>query len=84
MSAGGRRSFIIIPEGRDGRGWGNCVVQMRKVVNYLEPQGVVRSRFGKAHDVNPPMSRMVDHRRRPYVDALVVKGHYQEIVFEQG
>lgn len=81
---GERRNFIIISEGRDGRGWGNCVLQMRKVVNYLEPQGVVRSRFGKSHGVNPQMPQMVDYRRQPYLDALIVKGHYQEIVFEQG
>jgi len=31
-----RRSFIAILEGRDRRGWGDCVAQMRKVVKFLE------------------------------------------------
>jgi hypothetical protein len=44
------RSFIIIPEGQEGRGWwGNCVLQMRKVVNYLELCGAIGSRDRKAY-----------------------------------
>lgn len=34
---GGWQSFIVILKGREGRGWGACVEQMRKVVNFLEP-----------------------------------------------
>ena len=56
---------------------------MRKVVNYLEPQGAVSSIFGKAHGANLLMSQMVDHGRQSCVDALVVTGHYQEIDFQQ-
>jgi hypothetical protein len=33
---GGQRGFIVIPKGREGRGWSSCVVKLRKVVAFLE------------------------------------------------
>lgn len=73
---GGRQSFIIIPEGREGSGPGNCVVQMRKAVIYIEQQGVIGSRFGKAYGANPSMHWIVDKGRWFYVDALVRKIYF--------
>jgi hypothetical protein len=88
---GGRRAFSRILEGREGRGWQNCAVEMRKVVDYIESHFVVGSRSSKSHGGsksngacgNMPMPEnkilMVDRGRRLYVEALVGKGHYQEI-----
>jgi hypothetical protein len=33
---GGRRSFVVIPEGREGQGWRHCILQMGRLVKYLE------------------------------------------------
>jgi hypothetical protein len=32
---GGRRSFVVIPEGREGQGWKHCIVQLVRLVNYM-------------------------------------------------
>ena len=32
----GRRSFVVIPEGREGQGWRQCILQMGRLVKYLE------------------------------------------------
>jgi hypothetical protein len=32
---GGRRSFVVIPEGREGQGWKHCIVQLGRLVNYM-------------------------------------------------
>jgi hypothetical protein len=33
---GGWRGFIVILEGREVTGWSNCIVELRKVVAFLE------------------------------------------------
>lgn len=33
---GGRRSFIIIPEGREGKGWKSCALELQKVLAFFE------------------------------------------------
>jgi hypothetical protein len=33
---GGRRSFVVIPEGREGQGWKHCIVQLGRLVMYME------------------------------------------------
>jgi hypothetical protein len=43
---GGRRMFVILPEGRDGCGWANCLAQFRKLENY-EKKAVGGKRVGK-------------------------------------
>lgn len=45
--AGGRRSFIIIPEGREWNGWLGCGDQLRKVSNYFEKVDVTGSKLCK-------------------------------------
>lgn len=52
----GWRSFIVIPEDHEGRGCGDCVAQMRKVVNFIKPHGNVGSREEKTHDCFPSLS----------------------------
>lgn len=37
---GGRRGFIVAPEGREGRGWSNFVAELRKVVAFFVGVGV--------------------------------------------
>ena len=32
---GGRRSFIVIPEGHEGQGWRHCTSQMGRLLNHL-------------------------------------------------
>jgi hypothetical protein len=32
---GGRQSFVVIPEGREGQGWRHCTVQLGRLVNYM-------------------------------------------------
>lgn len=73
--AEGQRSFIIISEGRDSSGWGNCVSPMRKVVKYFEQKGAVRSRNGEAFGANPAMPRSVEQGQHSYVDVLLGKGY---------
>jgi hypothetical protein len=53
--AGGQQSFIVILEGHEGRGWGDCVEQLGKVVNFLEPLGLVGSREDKTHGGFSPL-----------------------------
>jgi hypothetical protein len=36
---GGWHSFAIVPEGRDGSGWGNCLSQMSCLEKYYEKRG---------------------------------------------
>jgi hypothetical protein len=33
---GGLRSFIIIPEGREGKGWKSCALELQKVLAFFE------------------------------------------------
>lgn len=33
---GGQHSFVIVPEGREGSGWANCLSQMRRLKKYFE------------------------------------------------
>jgi hypothetical protein len=33
---GGQHSFVIVPEGREGSGWANCLSQMRRLEKYFE------------------------------------------------
>jgi hypothetical protein len=47
---GGRRSFVVIPEGREGQGWRNCILQMGRLVKYLEQ---VRDMTKKSLPVQP-------------------------------
>jgi hypothetical protein len=72
---GGRRSFIVILEGREGRGWAGCAVQLRKVVNFLQPSGNVGSKNEKINGGVPPMTQLVEEGRWLYVEALVGKRH---------
>ena len=32
---GGRCNFVVIPEGREGQGWKHCIVQLWRLVNYM-------------------------------------------------
>lgn len=41
---GEQRGFIVIPEGREGRGWRVCAVELRKVVSFFELSLGERSR----------------------------------------
>jgi hypothetical protein len=47
---GGRRSFVVIPEGREGQGWRQCILQMGRLVKYLEQ---VRDTTKKSLPVQP-------------------------------
>lgn len=38
----GRRSFVIIPEGNDGKGWVDCRIQLCRLKTYFDKQRVVR------------------------------------------
>ena len=33
---GGRRSFVVIPEGREGQGWKHCIVYLGCLVTYMD------------------------------------------------
>jgi hypothetical protein len=46
----GRRSFVVIPEGREGQGWRQCILQMGRLVKYLEQ---VRDTTKKSLPVQP-------------------------------
>lgn len=72
---GGRRSFIVILDGREGRGWAGCAAQLRKVVNFFEPSGNVGSMNEKINGGVPPMTQLVEEGRRLYAEVLVGKGH---------
>lgn len=73
---------------------GNCVVEMRKVVDYPKLYVIVDSRSSKSHGCSKSMGvhgnllmpqnmiLMVDCRRWSYVEALVGRGHYQEFESE--
>jgi hypothetical protein len=37
---GGRCSFVIVLEGREGRGWANCLSQLRRLEKYYEKKDV--------------------------------------------
>jgi hypothetical protein len=37
---GGRRSYILIPEGRESYGWGRCILQLRRFVKHFAPAGI--------------------------------------------
>ena len=56
---GGWRSFIVILEGREGRGWA----------------GNVGSKNEKINGGVPPMTQLVEEGRRLYAEALVGKRH---------
>jgi hypothetical protein len=61
-----RRSFIVILEGHEGRGWSDCVEQMRKAINFLEPHGQVGSKEDKTHCGFSLLSRLVENGQRSY------------------
>jgi len=37
---GGRRSYVVISEGRDNCGWGRCISQLRRLVKRFELAGI--------------------------------------------
>jgi hypothetical protein len=78
--AGGWRSFIIISEGQERRGWRSCIVQMRKVVHYFEKKDSTGSRYGKKYNDSLLMPRSEDKGRRSFVEVMLGKGHSQETV----
>ncbi len=50
---GGRRSFVVIPEGSNGKGWLDCWVQMQRLKGYYDKQGQGRKTEGKQIVVAP-------------------------------
>lgn len=78
---GERRSFIVIPRTVKEDGGGDCVAEMRKVVNFLEPHGNVGSKEEKIHGSFLSLLWLVEIGRCLYVEVVVGKGHDQKIVY---
>jgi hypothetical protein len=72
---GGRHSFLVIPEGREGQGWKHCIVQLGRLVMYMEK---TRDTELKKAPVQP---RVVVPGR---TFAAVVKGKNSETDSEKG
>jgi hypothetical protein len=72
---GGRRSFLVIPEGREGQGWKHYIVQLGRLVMYMEK---TRDTELKKAPVQP---RVVVPGQ---TFAAVVKGKNSEIDSEKG
>jgi hypothetical protein len=66
---GGRRSFVVIPEGSNGKGWLDCWVQMQRLKGYYDKQGQGRKTEGKQIVVALAMSGLC-RDGRSYAAAL--------------
>jgi hypothetical protein len=68
---GGRRNYVLIPEGRDSCGWGRCISQLRRLVKHFAPAGIAGQQ-----------SRLIQRQLRPVEDrwtfAEVVAGQRVE------
>ncbi|GLT53005.1 hypothetical protein SLA2020_263050 [Shorea laevis] len=64
------RSFMVISEGGEGRGWVGCAAQLRKVVNFFEPSRNAGRRIKKSSV--PSVMQLVEGRRM-FAEALVGK-----------
>jgi hypothetical protein len=55
---GGRRSFVVIPEGSDGKGWLDCWVLMQRLKGYNDKQCQGRKTKGKQIVVAPTVTSL--------------------------
>lgn len=72
---GGRRRYVIIPEGRDSIGWGCCVSQLRRLVKHVEQTGIVDLEI----DPTKGQPRVVEWRQQTFAEAVAGKGLTKEI-----
>lgn len=82
---GGRRSFIVFPEGNEGRGWAECATQLRKVQNFFvwseSTARIGEKANGSAIPVKP---RPVEEDNRTFAEVLTGKGHEKELEILSG
>jgi hypothetical protein len=71
---GGWHSFAIVPEGRDGSGWGNCLSQMSCLEKYYEKRGAGGNRIEEKSGEVPVLPWTVEHGWRSYAEVLERKG----------
>jgi hypothetical protein len=75
---GGRRSFVILPEGRKGSGWAKCLSQLRRVEKSYEKEQADRTKLVEITRDCPVQKRTVEKGESSYAAVLVGKGHCQE------
>jgi hypothetical protein len=71
---GGRRTFVILPEGRDGCGWANCLAQLRKLEIMIRKL-LGGKRVGKLPIAPMMVMKLANHDGQTFATVLVRQGH---------
>ncbi|GLT60936.1 hypothetical protein SLA2020_336750, partial [Shorea laevis] len=77
---GGRRSFVILPEGRKGSGWAKCLSQLRRVAKSFEKEQTDKTKLVEISRECPVQKRTVEKGESSYAAVLVGKGHCPELL----
>lgn len=75
---GGRRSFVIIPEGRKGSGWAKCLSQLRRVEKSYVKEQAERTKMVESSGVALSQRRTVEPHGKSYAAVLVGQGQNQD------
>jgi len=74
---GGRRTSVIIPEGREGCGWANCLAQLRRIEKSFEKKAIGGTMGGNIPSASMKMMKPATLDGRTFAAAL--KGHGSEL-----
>jgi hypothetical protein len=71
---GGRRTCVILPEGREGSGWANCLAQLRRLEKFFEKKAAGGKIGGKLPSAPTKVTKPEIHDGRTFAAALVGQG----------
>jgi hypothetical protein len=71
---GGRRTCVILPEGREGSSWANCLAQLRKLEKYFEKKAAGGKIGGKLPIALTRVTKTAIHDSRTFAAVLVGQG----------
>jgi hypothetical protein len=66
---------VIIPEGREGSGWANCLAQLRKLEKFYAKIDYWGNKGGKIQTTQMMVMKPANHGGRTFAAMLVRQGH---------